>query len=150
MRRTEKDLLKKQVDVYVNWRMAKGGNSLYKEWLSLFVNTCVKVDILDVDDEDVKSFLQKAYEISPTKYERIVAEKAIKGIRTFYGARNKNAHKRGVMGRPPELSQIEKVQRYRKMGLKYREIERLTGKDVKQIHRWINYAKELKEKVIHT
>lgn len=148
MRKTEKDLLRKQVDVFVHWRLKKGGNTMYQDWLSLFVSSCPKVDIMDITQEDVNDFLAHAYVISRTQSGKILAKKAIEGLMVFYGARNRSATKRDIAGRPPHLDQIQQVQKYREMGLKYREIERLTGKDVKQIHRWINYAKELKNKII--
>lgn len=141
MKKLDKKILDKQVDVYLEWgrRTNTVGYMHTKEWLDLFTRHSTKTDIMDVDDEDEGYFKTRIYQLARTPYERTQAEKALRGMRKFYGARGKNATRRDVMGRPPHLGEIEQVQKYRKMGLKLREIERLTGKGISLIHKWIAY-----------
>lgn len=143
MKKLEKGLLRKQVEVYLHWRKRTGLTSNYEGWLEVFINISLKVDILDIGPEDVQLFLDKVYEVANTQTDKNTAKTAIEGLVKYYGARGKNGKTRLVMGRPPHIGQIETVKKYRKMGLKFRDIEKLMGKDIKTIHRWSKFPLNL-------
>lgn len=141
MAKPDKALLRKQADVYIAWgrRNDKVPYS-YDGWIQLFINTLAKTDIMDVDEKDIEKFLSgPAFQVSRMPSERITSRKAVEGFKNYYEARTKNGKNRRQVGRPAHLSEIERVKLYRKMGLKYKEIERLTGKKISILHRWIHY-----------
>ncbi len=136
-----KELLQKQVDVYVSMGLRDNVVSPnYQRWLDLFVRLTEKTDILDVDDKEEELFLVKVYAIAPTRFEQNSARKAIRGIRRYYGARGRNLRKRDVMGRPPHIGEINEIKRLAQKGLKYWQIERITGKRISWISRAVHYV----------
>lgn len=138
--KVEKDILSQQVEVYLHDCYRKWGVKMYSEWLTFFVSFTEKQDIFEVTDEDEKGFLAKVNQIVSTVYEREQARKAIKGLRAYFKARTKNL--KGNRGRPPHLSEIEQIKRYHKMGLKYKEIEKITGKRISWISRAVHYVRK--------
>lgn len=140
MRKTDKDLLRKQVDVFISWGQRNGQVSDgYEGWLTLFVNTTFKTDIMDVTGDDLHLFLDKAWQIARGQHDKNVAKKAIESLVRYYSARKKNGDTRSKRGRPPQLSEIERTQTYRQKGLSYKDISTLTGKKYSQIWREIHY-----------
>lgn len=146
MRRTNKKLLEKQIDVFIEWATRHGvGSTDYTEWLYEFKIFTDKVDVCDVRDEDVESFMNHIYNKTNGAFRLRQAKIAIQSFTRFYSARGKNGIRRNVMGRPRNISQIEKAKKYRKQGLSYRDIGKLLQSDVSQVHRWIKYPDLEKE-----
>lgn len=140
----EKLMLEKQIDVYLDWGRRRNIGSIgYKEFLNLFLANTTRTDVLDMTNDDVAMFIGLARQTYASKHYQESARRAIEGLVRFYDARGKNGLKTGKMGRPPHLNEIEQVQKYRNLGLKLREISRLTGKDLSQVHRWIKFPLDL-------
>lgn len=142
MRSKEKELLHKQVDVFLSHPHYIGE---YGTWLRWYVDVSNYVSIFDMvldDDAEEKErlyFEMRCAEEIKSHFERDRALKAFDSFCRFYTARARTANTREKMGRPPHLSEIKKAQAYRKKGLKLKEIAALMDKQVTVIHRWVNY-----------
>lgn len=53
-----------------------------------------------------------------------------------------NNNEMRTSGRKLNVKMVKKAQKYRKKGLSYRDIAKLLDRDVKQVHRWVNYPQE--------
>lgn len=144
--RTNKTLLEKQIEVYLEWsRRNNVASSSYREWLDLFVLRSEKRDILDVTSSEVEIFLNENQDVIKTQFSRHTARKALTGLLRFYMARSKNGRGKLKIGRPPHLDEIAEVQRYRKMKdakgnpLSFRAIVKIMEKPIGLVHKWSKY-----------
>lgn len=133
----KKNILEEQVSVFLEWTRRNSGASLsYQEWLAQFMEYTEKTDIVDVSYEEVDLFVQKVYNERNSSLAPINARKAVNSLMRFYMARSKNGKSKLGKGRPLHIGEIEQTQKYRKMGLTFKEVSKLMGKNVSLVHRW--------------
>lgn len=136
MRKLDKKLLVKQIEVFLEWcRRANLEGHAYRECLAEFSDHTAKEDIMDIQDEDVERWIAYLFETRTAQYQREEGKRAVEALVRFYKARGKNGRQKETRGRPMDISGREQALRYRNMGLKLREVAKLTGKDVSWIHR---------------
>lgn len=136
MRKLDKKLLEKQIEVFLEWTRRKNLTGLYyANYLGEFARFTSKEDILDIKDDDLDLWIAHLFESRHTQHERLDGKRAVEALVRFYRARGVNGAKKESRGRPMDISGREQVQKYRNMGLKLKEIEKLTGKHFSWIHR---------------
>ena len=144
MKRLNKILLNKQMDVYLQWGIRNHvASSGYRFWLDLFCKKTHRTDVLDITEEDIDLFFQMVDNVENARYRKNEARKAILGFTRYYMARTKNGKTRIGRGRPQRTEQVERVKMMREMDepMTFREIARALKADVGQVYKWFTYAK---------
>ena len=138
--RTSQRILESQIEVFLDWsRRHTGGGDSYRVYLELFALNTLKTDMVDVVQQDIDDYMKIVYSKWANPIWREQAFRAVEQMKRYYSARTKNGLQRLGRGRPPHISQIQKAQDYRKMGLKLRDIAKLMDKHIPLIHRWLKY-----------
>lgn len=84
-------LVNEQIDVYLAYGKKCGISSEgHRKWLDLFIRRRNKVDITEIDDEDIVEFISFVRSRYNGEYPILEATRAINGITRFYSARTKN------------------------------------------------------------
>lgn len=136
MRRLDKKLLKKQIEVFLEWsRRSNIQGSSYLSYLEEFSDFSSKEDIMDVQNEDVEIWIAHLFEHYDSLYERLAGKRAVEALIRFYKARGVQGRRNESRGRPMDISGREQAKKYRNMGLTLRETAKLTGKHITWIHR---------------
>lgn len=132
----DKHLLIKQSEVFLEW--ARRANMMGPDYQNSLMEFCVfttKEDIVDIKDADLELWIAHLFESKPAQHEISQGKKAVEAFVRFYRARGVNGRKKDMRGRPMDISGREQAQKYRNMGLKLREVAKLTGKNLNWIHR---------------
>lgn len=130
-----------QIRVYNDFIKRRGQLVDDTEWIALFCQRGKINNIEESTDFDVTVFLEWVKEQYHTQHAVLQAQRAVNKIRRFYRARTHRGQRN-----PIHWDSVKRVQELRdEHGLSYRSIAEILGKDVRQIHRWYSYTKNILE-----